>query len=67
MSTFNMSLLLHFSKGKQHIDAFFKPDFVGICLFQEGLQVFSYIISWVIDEDLEADVSGDTEIDCIKS
>ena len=29
--------------------------------------VFWYILSWSIDEDLEADISGDDEIYCIKA
>ena len=35
--------------------------------FSEDFRVFWYILSWILDQDLKADMSGDDEIDCIKA
>ena len=65
MLIINMSLSLNLYKRKQHIDVFFKPIFMVCFYFPKYSKAFWYIVFWILDEDLEADVSADKDTDCI--
>ena len=63
MLSINMNLSLQLNQ-KQYIDVLFKPIFLGMCILSEGFQ--GILVYTFMDQDLEAKMSGDDEIDCIK-
>ena len=63
---FHMNWSLHLNKRKQYIDVS-SNQFLFVCVFfSKYSRKFWYITSWILDQNLEEDMSGDAEIDCIK-
>ena len=57
-----MSLLLHHNKS----GVFFTPVFIRMCLFIKGLHEIRYILLQMPNQDSEAEVSAEAEVDCIR-